>query len=64
MREQIFDRFVRGEGPADTAARHRHRPRPGDRQRRRRLPRRHASRRCESESGGALFRARIPLAEF
>ena len=40
MREQVFDRFVRGEGPADTAARHRHRPRPGDRQRRRRLPRR------------------------
>jgi len=61
MREQIFDRFVRGEGPADTAAgtgtglglaivsavatSH------GG-----------SVEAAESESGGALFRARIPLA--
>jgi two-component system OmpR family sensor kinase len=62
MREQIFDRFVRGEGPADTAggtgtglglaivsA----------------VAASHAGsvEAAESESGGALFRARIPLAE-
>jgi two-component system OmpR family sensor kinase len=62
MREQIFDRFVRGEGPADTArgtgtglglaivsavtASH------GG-----------SVEALESESGGALFRARIPLAD-
>jgi signal transduction histidine kinase len=62
MREQIFDRFVRGEGPADTvggtgtglglaivgavAASH------GG-----------TVEAAESESGGALFRARIPLAD-
>jgi signal transduction histidine kinase len=62
MREQIFDRFVRGEGPADTArgtgtglglaivsavsASH------GG-----------SVEAAESESGGALFRARIPLAD-
>jgi signal transduction histidine kinase len=61
LREQIFDRFVRGEGPADTArgtgtglglaivsavaASH------GG-----------SVEAAESESGGALFRARIPLA--
>ena len=60
---QVFDRFVRGEGPADTAggtgtglglaivsavaASHGGTSRPP-----------------ESESGGALFRARIPLARF
>ena len=62
MREQIFDRFVRGEGPADTArgtgtglglaivsA----------------VADSHGGgvEATESESGGALFRARIPLAE-
>ena len=63
MREQIFDRFVRGEGPADTArgtgtglglaivsavaASH------GG-----------SVEAPESASGGALFRARIPLARF
>jgi signal transduction histidine kinase len=62
MRAQIFDRFVRGEGPADTAggsgtglglaivgavaASH------GG-----------TVEALESESGGALFRARIPLAK-
>ncbi len=62
MREQIFDRFVRGEGPSDTAAgtgtglglaivsavarSHGGSVEAG-----------------ESASGGALFRARIPLAE-
>jgi signal transduction histidine kinase len=62
MREQVFDRFVRGEGPADTArgtgtglglaivsavaGSH------GG-----------SVEALESESGGALFRARIPLAE-
>jgi two-component system, OmpR family, sensor kinase len=62
MRAQIFDRFVRGEGPADTAggsgtglglaivgavaASH------GG-----------SVEALESESGGALFRARIPLAK-
>jgi two-component system, OmpR family, sensor kinase len=62
MREQIFDRFVRGEGPADTAGgtgtglglaivsavadSH------GG-----------SVEAAESESGGALFRARIPLAD-
>ena len=62
MREQIFDRFVRGEGPADTArgagtglglaivsavaASH------GG-----------SVEAAESDSGGALFRARIPLAK-
>jgi signal transduction histidine kinase len=62
MREQIFDRFVRGEGPADTAggtgtglglaivstvtASH------GG-----------SVEATESESGGALFRLRIPLAD-
>ncbi len=61
MREQIFDRFVRGEGPADTAsgsgtglglaivsA----------------VAEAHGGRveAAESEAGGALFRARIPLA--
>jgi signal transduction histidine kinase len=62
MREQIFDRFVRGEGPADTArgtgtglglaivsavtASH------GG-----------TVKATESESGGALFRIRIPLAD-
>jgi signal transduction histidine kinase len=62
MREQIFDRFVRGEGPADTAGgtgtglglaivsavadSH------GG-----------SVEAAESESGGALFRARVPLAE-
>ncbi len=62
MREQVFDRFVRGEGPADTvrgtgtglglaivsavAASH------GG-----------SVEAAESESGGALFRARIPLAD-
>ncbi len=62
MREQIFDRFVRGEGPADTAggsgtglglaivsA----------------VASSHGGRieATESESGGALFRVRIPLAD-
>jgi signal transduction histidine kinase len=61
MREQIFDRFVRGEGPADTArgtgtglglaivsaVAHSH---GGDVEA------------AESKSGGALFRVRIPLA--
>jgi signal transduction histidine kinase len=62
MRTQIFDRFVRGEGPADTArgtgtglglaivsavaASHRG-----------------SVEATESESGGALFRARIPIAD-
>jgi signal transduction histidine kinase len=62
MREQVFDRFVRGEGPADTArgtgtglglaivsavaASH------GG-----------TVEAAESDSGGALFRARIPLAD-
>jgi two-component system, OmpR family, sensor kinase len=62
MREQVFDRFVRGQGPADTAggtgtglglaivsavaASH-----DG------------TVEAAESESGGALFRARIPLAD-
>jgi signal transduction histidine kinase len=62
MREQIFDRFVRGEGPSDTAAgtgtglglaivsavakSHGGSVEAG-----------------ESASGGALFRARIPMAE-
>ena len=62
MREQIFDRFVRGEGPADTAggtgtglglaivsavaASH------GG-----------TVEAAESAAGGALFRARIPLAQ-
>ena len=41
--------------------RRRHRPRPGDRQRRRRVARRHVSRR-PNPLGGALFRARIPIA--
>ncbi len=61
MREQIFDRFVRGEGPADTArgagtglglaivsaVAHSH----GG-----------SVEAAESKSGGALFRVRIPLA--
>jgi two-component system OmpR family sensor kinase len=62
MRTQIFDRFVRGEGPADTArgtgtglglaivsavaASHKG-----------------SVEATESESGGALFRARIPIAD-
>ena len=62
MREQIFDRFVRGDGPADTAGgtgtglglaivsavadSH------GG-----------SVEATESRAGGALFRARIPLAE-
>jgi two-component system OmpR family sensor kinase len=62
MREQVFDRFVRGEGPADTArgagtglglaivsavaTSHRGQVEA-----------------TESDSGGALFRARIPLTE-
>jgi signal transduction histidine kinase len=62
MRTQIFDRFVRGEGPADTAggagtglglaivsavaASHRG-----------------SVEATESDSGGALFRARIPIAD-
>ena len=62
MRTQIFDRFVRGEGPRRHPQRHRHRPRPGDRQRRRRLARRLRVAE-ESAAGGALFRARIPLRE-
>ena len=63
MRDQIFDRFVRGDGPADTAAGNgtglglaivsavatAH----GG-----------SVEALESESGGALFRARIPLASF
>ena len=40
LREEIFDRFVRGDGPADTGPRIGQWPRPRDRPRRRRLPRR------------------------
>ena len=39
QREQIFDRFVRSEGPADTAVERGKRPGAGDRQGRRNLPR-------------------------
>ena len=55
IREQVFDRFVRGDGPADTAARRRQRPGPRDRPRRRRLPRRHGRGRAARPHGGARF---------
>jgi len=62
MREQIFDRFVRGEGPADTAAG------PGTGLGLAIVSAVAVSHggsveAVESESGGALFRAHIPLAE-
>jgi two-component system OmpR family sensor kinase len=62
MREQIFDRFVRGEGPADTAAG------TGTGLGLAIVSAVAASHggsveATESQSGGALFRARIPLAE-
>ena len=62
MREQIFDRFVRGEGPADTAVRggsglglaivHAVATSHGG-----------SVEATASESGGALFRVRLPLAK-
>ena len=47
MEDQVFERFVRGEGPADrsSAQRHGHRPRALDRAGRRRRPRRAGGRR-------------------
>ena len=54
LRDQVFDRFVRGDGPADTARAARHRPRPRDRQRRRRLARRLGRRRRVRERRRAL----------
>jgi two-component system, OmpR family, sensor kinase len=62
MREQIFDRFVRGQGPADTAAG------TGTGLGLAIVSAVAASHDgsvevTESESGGALFRARIPLAD-
>lgn len=62
MREQIFDRFVRGDGPADTAAR-------GGSGLGLAIVRAVATSHggsaevAESESGGALFRIRIPLSD-
>jgi two-component system OmpR family sensor kinase len=62
MREQIFDRFVRGEGPADTAVR-------GGSGLGLAIVRAVAASHggsveaTESESGGALFRIRLPLAK-
>ena len=47
IEEQVFDRFVRGEGPADTVGRGRQRPRPGDRARGRAVARRLRERRQE-----------------
>jgi two-component system, OmpR family, sensor kinase len=61
MREQIFDRFVRGEGPADTAVR-------GGSGLGLAIVRAVAAAHggeveaTESEGGGALFRIRLPLA--
>jgi two-component system OmpR family sensor kinase len=62
MREQIFDRFVRGDGPADTA------PRGGSGLGLaivRAVATSHGGtvEAIESESGGALFRIRLPLAK-
>jgi two-component system OmpR family sensor kinase len=62
VREQIFDRFVRGEGPADTA------PRGGSGLGLaivRAVAASHGGsvEATESERGGALFRIRIPLAK-
>ena len=62
MREQIFDRFVRGDGPADTA------PRGGSGLGLaivRAVAASHGGtvEVGESESGGALFRVRLPLAK-
>jgi signal transduction histidine kinase len=62
MREQIFDRFVRGDGPADTA------PRGGSGLGLaivRAVAASHGGtvEATESESGGALFRIRLPLAK-
>ncbi|HEU4392486.1 MAG TPA: ATP-binding protein [Solirubrobacterales bacterium] len=62
MREQVFDRFVRGEGPADTAAG------PGTGLGLAIVSAVASSHggtveATESEHGGALFRARIPLAD-
>ena len=62
MREQIFDRFVRGDGPADTA------PRGGSGLGLaivRAVATSHGGtvEALESESGGALFRIRLPLAK-
>ncbi len=62
MREQVFDRFVRGQGPADTAAG------AGTGLGLAIVSAVTASHggtieATESESGGALFRARIPLAD-
>ncbi len=62
LREQIFDRFVRGEGPADTAVR-------GGSGLGLAIVRAVAGSHggsvvvTESESGGALFRIRLPLAK-
>jgi two-component system, OmpR family, sensor kinase len=62
MREQIFDRFVRGAGPADTAGR-------GGSGLGLAIVRAVAASHggsveaAESESGGALFRIRLPLAK-
>jgi two-component system, OmpR family, sensor kinase len=62
LREQIFDRFVRGDGPADTAAR-------GGSGLGLAIVRAVAGSHggsvaaTESESGGALFRIRLPLAK-
>jgi two-component system OmpR family sensor kinase len=49
LREQIFDRFVRGEGPADTAVGAGSGPHGG------------TVEVSESDAGGAQFRVRIPL---
>jgi two-component system, OmpR family, sensor kinase len=62
MRELIFDRFVRGDGPADTA------PRSGSGLGLaivRAVAASHGGtvEAAESESGGALFRIRLPLAK-
>ena len=62
IREQVFDRFVRGNGPADTAAR-------GGSGLGLAIVRAVATSHggsaevAESESGGALFRIRIPLSD-
>ena len=54
VRDHIFDRFVRGDGPGRHRPRHRNRPRPGDRPRRRRVPRR-------QRRGGRIEARRRPL---
>ena len=62
LETQVFERFVRGAGPADRASRRRHRPRPGDRARRRHVARRRGRGRRLGRRRRP-FIVRIPLAE-